>query len=85
MIEALLSMFRGTELWQTVLSVFPVFEKTVGIQVNIMQAENGKNATSQLLCYINVAGIKTTSLMIQNHHCYTARRTVRICKTSNTS
>lgn len=81
MIEALLSMFRGTELWETVLSVFPVFEKTVGIQVNIMQAQNGKNATSLLLCYINVAGIKKTCLMILNHHCYTARRIVRTCKT----
>lgn len=52
MIEALLSMFRETELWETVLSVIPVFEKTMGIQVNIMQAENGKNPTGQLLHYI---------------------------------
>lgn len=77
MIEALLSIFRGTELWETVLSVLPVFEKTVGIQVNIMQAQNGKNATSQLLCYINVAGIKKTCLMILTHHCNTAKRIVK--------
>ncbi|XP_070694461.1 uncharacterized protein abca12 [Pempheris klunzingeri] len=39
-LEALLSTFKGTELWENVQSVIPLFEKIVGSTVNNMQAEN---------------------------------------------
>lgn len=40
MIEALLSTFKGTELWDSVPSVVSLIEKIMGSTVNSMQAEN---------------------------------------------
>ncbi|XP_034550567.1 uncharacterized protein abca12 [Notolabrus celidotus] len=39
-IESLLSILKETELWESVPSVIPLFEKIVGSLVNNMQAEN---------------------------------------------
>lgn len=47
MLEALLSTLKGTELWHSVSSVIPVFEKIIGSMVNSTQAENGENAAEQ--------------------------------------
>ncbi|XP_070831676.1 uncharacterized protein abca12 [Chaetodon trifascialis] len=40
MLEALLSTLKGTELWDSVSSVIPLFEKIIGSMVNTTQAEN---------------------------------------------
>ncbi|XP_070770245.1 uncharacterized protein abca12 [Enoplosus armatus] len=40
LLEALMSTFKGTELWDSVPSVIPLFEKIIGSVVNNMQAEN---------------------------------------------
>ncbi|XP_050926506.1 LOW QUALITY PROTEIN: glucosylceramide transporter ABCA12 [Lates calcarifer] len=40
MLEALLSTLEGTELWNNVSYVIPLFEKSIGSVVNTMQAEN---------------------------------------------
>ncbi|KAM6978364.1 uncharacterized protein abca12 [Tautogolabrus adspersus] len=39
-LEALLSLLQGTELWESVSSVVPLFEKIVGSLVTNMKAEN---------------------------------------------
>ncbi|XP_060910213.1 uncharacterized protein abca12 isoform X2 [Labrus mixtus] len=39
-LEALLSLLEGTELWESVSSVVPLFEKIVGSLVNNLHAEN---------------------------------------------
>lgn len=50
MLGALLSTLKGTELWDSVPSVIPLFEKIIGSAVNNMQAENGENTEQQGCC-----------------------------------
>nr|XP_046260291.1 glucosylceramide transporter ABCA12 [Scatophagus argus] len=40
MVKALLSTFKGTELWDSIPSVIPLFEKVIGSMVSQIQAEN---------------------------------------------
>lgn len=74
MIEALLSVAKGTELWDNVPSAIPLFEKIIGRIVNNIQAENSKNISGQLLFYISVGRTKRIFLVIRNNYCYTTRR-----------
>lgn len=48
MLEALLSTLKGTELWHSVSSVIPVFEKIIGSMVNSTQAENAMILSLQM-------------------------------------
>ncbi|XP_040004739.1 ATP-binding cassette sub-family A member 12 [Xiphias gladius] len=48
MLEALLSTLEGTELWNNVSSVIPLFEKNIESMVNIMQAENAMILSLQM-------------------------------------
>lgn len=77
-------MFKGTELWDSVPTVIPLFEKIIGSMVNNLQAQNGKNTTGQLLSYVSVARTRIHCLVIQNHHCYTASRMFSTRKILNT-
>lgn len=47
-LEALLSTFQGTELWDSVPSAIPLFEIIIGNTVKSMRAENGENSESVL-------------------------------------
>lgn len=61
-LEALLSTFRGTELWDSVTAVIPVFEKVIGSEVKNTQAMTGKHTTKQLLSYMYKARARTRRL-----------------------
>lgn len=45
MVEALLSAFNGTQLWDPIPTVVALIEKVLGAVVSSMQAENGECGT----------------------------------------
>lgn len=49
MVEGLLSMLRGTEVWDSVPTVIPLAEKVMARIVRTIQAENGKATTKKLI------------------------------------
>lgn len=56
LVEGLLSMLRGTELWDCVPTVIPLAEKVMASIVRNIQAENGKattrNLTRNAVCFV---------------------------------
>lgn len=49
MVEGLLSMLRGTEVWDSVPTVIPLAEKVMARIVRNIQAGNGKATTRNLI------------------------------------
>lgn len=48
-VEGLLSMLRGTEVWDSVPTVIPLAERVMAIIVRNIQAQNGKATTKKLI------------------------------------
>lgn len=51
-VKEVLSMFRETQMWDSVPTVIPLVEKIMASVVASVQAENGKNTTIKLLSHI---------------------------------